>query len=218
MPDFLDLKPGHRVQVQAAGARNGRGHESSILEIRPTVLLIEAPLRDGEQLRLRPGDHVEISLQSHGRRYSFETDVAQLQGAPQPAVTLRMPSAVAQDERRAFYRLPITVHPRYAALTDKDGEEIERLEIVIADISGGGCRLRAKRRVPIGTRIRLIFALGGDADEYDVTAEVVSVAEDRRGGIYRVHVRFAEASRQLEERIVRFVFSQQVELLQKGVL
>ena len=220
MADFLDLRPGHRVQVKAAVGRNGRSHGSSILEIAPTTLLIEAPSRDGERLRLRRGDVVEVSLQSHGRRYSFETDVQDLHDAPQASITLRMPSAVAQHEQREFYRLPIVIHPRYAALTNNDGEEIERVEAVIADISGDGCRLRLRRWVPIGTRIRLIFALGDNPDdpELDLIAEAVAVAEDQRRGTYRVNARFTGVSRQIEERIVRFVFSQQVELLQKGVL
>ena len=200
--------------------RNGRSHGSSILEIAPTTLLIEAPSRDGERLRLRRGDVVEVSLQSHGRRYSFETDVQDLHDAPQASITLRMPSAVAQHEQREFYRLPIVIHPRYAALTNNDGDEIERVEAVIADISGDGCRLRLRRWVPIGTRIRLIFALGDNPDdpELDLIAEAVAVAEDQRRGTYRVNARFTGVSRQIEERIVRFVFSQQVELLQKGVL
>lgn len=218
MPDFLDLKPGHRVQVKPAAGRNGHVHGSSILEIAPTSLLIEAPTRDGERLRLRPGDVVEVSLQAHGRRYSFQTDVEDTHDAPQASITLRMPSAVAQHERREFYRLPTSIHPRYSALTNNDGEEVERVELVIADISGGGCRLRLHRWVPIGTQIRMIFALGDDVDELDVVTEAVSVAEDQRRGSYRVHARFLGVSRSVEERIVRFVFSQQVELLQKGVL
>ena len=220
MADFLDLKPGHRVQVRAVAGRNGRGHHSSILEIASTTLVIEAPTRDGERLRLRPGDVVEVSLQAHGRRYSFETDVQVLHDAPQASITLRMPSAVAQHDRRELYRLPIAIHPRYAALTNNDDQEIERVEVVVAEISGDGCRIRLRRWVPIGTRIRLIFALGDapDAPELDLIAETVSVAEDQRRGTYRVHTRFMDASRQIEERIVRFVFSEQVELLQKGVL
>jgi c-di-GMP-binding flagellar brake protein YcgR len=216
--DFLDLKPGHRVQVRPAGARNGRGHDSTVLEIEATTVLIEVPTREGEPLRLRPGDQVHVSLQAHGRRYSFDTAVQSLHDGPQPGVSLEMPSAVAQHDRREFYRLPIMIHPRYAALTDKDGEEVERVELVIADISGGGLRLRAHRWVPVGTRMRLIFDLGDDEDELDALAEAVSVDEDGRRGSYRVNARFVEPSRQLEERIVRFVFSQQVELLQKGVL
>lgn len=218
MPDFLDLKPGHRVQVRPAGTRSGRSHDSTILEIGPTSLLIEPPAREGDRLPVRPGDVVLIALQAHGRRYSFETSVQGFRDAPLPGVTLEMPSAVDQDERRELYRLPTVIRPRYAALVDKDGEEVERVEMVIADISGGGCRIRARRWVPVGSRARLIFALGDDIDELDVVAEAVSVAEDGRRGTYRINARFVDAPRHVEDRIVRFVFSQQVELLQKGVL
>ena len=216
MPDFLDLKPGHRVRVRGGGSRSS--HDSSIVEIANDSLLIEPPHENGVKARLRAGDTLEVVLQANGRNYAFRTAIRRFVSAPTPAVEIEMPQTIAHHERREFYRLPVSIKPRYAALTNDADEELERVEVVISDISGGGCRMRTTRWVPVGSWFRLIFALTDDPEEVDLVAEALSISEDGRRGTYRINARFRELQRSVEERLVRYVFSQQVELLQKGLL
>ena len=155
-------------------------------------------------------------VQLHGRVYTCTSAVVQVQEIPVESMLIEHPTEVTHSERRQFYRLFTNITPRYAARTNEDGDELERLEIRIIDISGGGVQMRVGQSIPVGCRVRLIFALGGDPFEIDVT--VLGLSAQRPSGrrsFYRANARFSEIERAMQERIVRFIFRQQMVRRQK---
>src|SRR3546814_2944271 len=47
------------------------------------------------------------------------------------------PREAEQTERRAFYRLPVRIVPRFVARLDDAGNEVQAVQAVILDLSGG---------------------------------------------------------------------------------
>ena len=218
MSQYVDLKPGQRVHVLRNGDGPARMHESTIRQVSDSELRLDLPRRGGVRLEVRPEDTVKLLMELHGRLYTFETRVRDVVQAPTEAVVIDMPESVERTERRDFYRLPTMITPRYAALTNRSRDELGRVDAVIVDISGGGVRLRSHTEIPVGAWVRLIFSLADDPADVDVTFEALSVEQDGRRGPYRVHGRYLDSQPATEERIVRFIFSQQVQLLQQGSL
>ncbi len=131
---------------------------------------------------------------------------------------LEHPTEADHSERRQFYRLLTTLEPRYAARVSTEGEELERVEARILDLSGGGMQLHTRHWLPVGARLRLIFALENDPQDVDALATVLSVVRPGASrAFYRVHCRFIDLARSERERIVRFIFRKQIDFRKKGV-
>ena len=111
------------------------------------------------------------------------------------------------------------IAPRRCALLDDAGAETQQLHGVILDLSGGGILLQATDFVAPGSRLRLVFELEGDPLEMDVAAIVLSgnrAASNARQ--FRMHCQFLELNKDEMERLVRFIYRQQVALRRKGVI
>lgn len=217
MPSYVDLKPGQRVSILRDGGSLASSYGSSIRHVTPETVRIDIPRRGAESLPLAPADDVLLMLEMHGRLYTFVSRVQRVENEPIEAVFIDRPQMVQQSERRQFFRLITNIRPRFAAVMDRDGEERFRLDVQVLDVSGGGLQLRSQRHVRVGDRIRLIFNLGEDPMEVDIQVLALSVIEADRGGSFRVNSRFVELPRGVQERVVRFVFQQQVQFLKKGL-
>lgn len=128
-------------------------------------------------------------------------------------------------ERRQSYRVITRIVPRYAARVDEALSEPVPLDAVILDISGGGALIQSRQLVPVSARLRLRFAVDDDPIEFDVQAiaSQVRATPIMAGRVvyiphYRIHCSFTDVSRRDTERIVRYVYRQQLLLRRRGAL
>ncbi len=218
MPSYIDLRPGQRVSVLRDGGALSQGFLSVIRQVSPETVRLDMPRRGTETLAVTRGDDVMLMLELHGRLFTCLSRVQQVDTAPIEVLYVDRPSAVEQSERREFFRLALTIRPRYAAALTADGEERTRLDAAIRDISGGGVQLTTRQYVAPGERVRLMFDLAGDPVEADV--RVITTDELAATGprpTYRVNAHFEDLPRAVQDRVVRFVFQQQVQFMRKGV-
>lgn len=219
MPSYVELRPGQRVSVLPDAGALSQGFVSVIRHVSPETVRLDMPRRGEQAIAVSSGDDVMLMLELHGRLYTFMSSVQAVETAPVEVMYIDRPSAVEQSERREFFRLALTIRPRYAAVLTADDEERERLDAAIRDISGGGVQLTTKQYVAPGDRVRLMFDLGHDPVEADVRAITTNeLVESRRPGrTYRVNAQFERLPRAVQDRIVRFIFRQQVQFMRKGV-
>lgn len=130
----------------------------------------------------------------------------------------------AETERRHHYRVITRIVPRRASWFDEDEVTLRAFDAIILDISGGGMLIQSRDRLPPGTRLSVIFAVDGDPVEFDVRAVVVGVhttppsAGRMSSNTFRIHATFTDLPRLDAERIVRYVYRQQLQLRRRGVL
>lgn len=216
MPAYVDLRAGQRVSVLRGASGLGAAYTSIIRHVAPVSLRIDLPRRDGAAIEFEPGDAIMIMVDLQGRLYTFTSRVQRVESLAD-SVIIDRPSIVEQSERRQFFRLAVSIRPKYAAVVDAKGNERRRLEAIMLDLSGGGSQLRAKQRIDTGNRVHLVFPLDGEEIEADITAIMTSASDTQAPWMYRVNGRFVGLPRQLQEHFIRYIFRQQVEQLQRGV-
>lgn len=210
MPDFIDLRAGLRVNVISHHDALAVSYESEIRQVAEDVLRIDRPRRGDQAMEAHSGDELTLLVQLHGRMYTFDTRVREVVDIPIEVMVLDRPTEVRQGEQRQFYRLLTNITPEQATLTSAEGEELQQLRVRILDLSGGGVQLRVAQWVPVGGHIRLTFALERDPVKVDV--HVLTLAVQQPGGrrsFYRVNGIFVDVERTVQERIIRYIFSQQ---------
>ncbi len=217
--DYVELQPGARVSVAPNGGDVGAVYEATIRSVTEHAVRLTMPERSDEFMVIEPGEPITLFTSRHGQVYRITSRVRLIETSPVEGLVIDPPAEAEKNERRSFYRLLTRIVPRYAALVGRDGAEEALGENVILDISGGGLQMQSKSRVEPGARIHLVFAVDGDPLEIEVSVDVLTVHPPATGGrFYRFHGRFAGVPRGEVERIVRYIYRQQLELRRKGVL
>lgn len=218
MTGYVDLQPGTRIKVSPPGDPMGAAFDTTVRSVLPNMLRLDMPRRDAEVLDVSPGDHLTMFTTVHGRVYRFAVDVRMAEVDTESFV-IDTPREAERTERRQFYRLVTRINPRLATRLDDGGNEVQRLQIVILDLSGGGALLQCREFVPAGSRLRLVFELEGDPLEMDIAALVLSTGRPSTNAQhYRLHCQFLEPNQSEIERLVRYVYRQQAELRRRGVI
>lgn len=216
MPAYVDLRAGQRISVLRGASGLGAAYNSTIRYVAPVSMRIDTPARDGVPIEFAVGDEIMIMVDLQGRLYTFASRVQRVEDAAD-SVIIDRPSIVQQSERRQFFRLAVSIRPKYAAIVDGKGDERRRLEAIMLDLSGGGSQIRAKQRIDVGNRVHLVFPLDDEEIEADITAVTTSSSEAQAPWMYRANGRFVGLPRQLQEHFIRYIFRQQVAQLQRGV-
>jgi len=218
MPAFIDLQPGTRIKVSPPGDPLGASYEATVRAVLPSQLRLGLPRREHEVLEVAPGDELTMFTMLHGRVLRFRSSV-RLVEVDNDSFFIDVPREAEKAERREFYRLPVRIAPRHAARLDDAGNEVQPLQAVILDLSGGGAMLQSREFVAAGTRMRVVFELDGDPFEMDMATLVLSCSRPTANAQhYRLHCQFLEPNRSEMERLIRFVYRQQAELRRKGVI
>ncbi len=218
MAGYVDLQPGTRIKVSPPGDPLGAAYESVVRAVMPNALRLGMPRREQEVLEVQPGDHLTMFTVLHGRVYRFGVSV-RLSEVDTDSFVVDPPLEAERTERRQFYRLVTRIVPRRTARLDDAGKEVQPIQSVILDLSGGGVMLQTREFVPAGCRLRIVFELEGDPLEMDIAALVLNTNRPASNAQhYRVHCQFLEPNQSEIERLVRFVYRQQAELRRRGVI
>lgn len=219
MAAYVDLRPGTRVNVIPPGDALGAAFEAVVRSVSENAIRVSMPKRNAETLRVEPGTAITLFTSLHGQVYQFATTVRLLETVPLEGLILDPPREAVRHDRRGYYRLVTRIEPRYVTTMTHDQPETVLRENVILDLSGGGLQMQTLGPVEAGHRLHLVFALEGDPLEVEAFADVLSARQPERGRRHvTVHGKFIDMPRAEAERIVRYVYRQQVELRKKGVL
>ncbi|MDP2328508.1 MAG: PilZ domain-containing protein [Dehalococcoidia bacterium] len=219
MSSFIDLKPGTRVNVTPPEDPGGATYECTIRQVTPRGMRLSTPRRDGEVLEVVPGEELAMFTMLHGRVYRFQVAVRLVEFTEYDSITVELPAEAERTERRAYYRLPTRIEPRLAMRLDDAGKEVQRLNVTVMDMSGGGMLLQVREYIPSGARIRIVLELEGEPLELDMLMQALSVQRPSTSAqYYRVNSQFIDPDRRERERVVRYIFRQQVEMRRKGVI
>lgn len=216
MTGFIDLRPGQAISVQQDAGALATAYASTIRHVSPVGVRVDLPKRGAERMPVQAGDDLMIMVDLQGRLYTFTTHVEQVDSRAE-AMVIERPRVVEQSERRQFFRLAMNIRPLYVAVMDEDREEKRRVDAIIVDLSGGGVQMRTKQLISTGEHLHAVFPLGDDNIEVDMRVISADQTDADPPWLYRANGKFDSLTRQAQERIIRFIFRQQVEWAKRGV-
>lgn len=209
--------PGMRMLLQTIASRTASNHIGTVQDISGDTVSVAIPEKALRDFWRIPGQAAVGYLNHAGKRYVFDTVVLDAADTPCPLVVLQSPSAVFLFDERAYFRLRKVIEPAAACLIDPQGHGERPVALTVLDLSGGGLQLAAPEPLPMGSVLQIDLPLAPEG-VVRVRADVVSVqAPDAPGAPYRLHARFRDLREADEQKIIRFIFQEQVRLRQKGL-
>ena len=212
----VELGAGQAVTLEVlAGPLESRTFRTMVRYLRGELAYIVAPL--GGSLGPAPGTPVRLGLRAGAGFFAARTRVAeQVRQSPSTLLLgVPVPEGLEAVDQRSYFRLPTAIAPQRTVLWGPGGRQ--ELRAIITNVSGGGAELAAAQAAMVGALIELDFDLGSLAvlGRSQVRA---GDAPARGRSTHRLHLEFVDLDRRLRERIVRYVFDAQRDLLRRGLL
>lgn len=214
----VELGPGQAITLEALESSvSDRVYRSRIEEMAGDTAYVLAPVERSQEIALPLESRLRVGVRVGAMFYGFESSVVEHVFHPQLRLGISVPDVMTRRDQRAFYRLPMVTQPKSAYLLD-EREAVEReVRATLVNLSGGGVELVVPEVTGRSRLLSLRLALGDSTLE--TLAQTVAVDAPGEGRFnYRLHCEFVDLERRQRERIVRFVFREQIDLLRRGML
>lgn len=178
-------------------------------------LVITQPMRDGVPIVIRPSDSIRVLFFKEEGCFAFDgRPINRFKIKNVDMISIRQISSIEKIQRRQFYRLKIVLPVEIKILDNKEGSPI--LKGYSVDISGNGLRLNIDQKLDVNSIIKCNIKLSSN-ETLSVKGRVVRVALDNKLAYkYDIGIAFVDIPNATQDRIVKFIFEKQRELISKG--
>jgi c-di-GMP-binding flagellar brake protein YcgR len=237
------LKLWEKVDVVIGENIDSGKYTARIEDILPNSILISEPEFVSGAVRLREGVVVTIFITRDDASYKFDSVIHQVQRDHLPVFSLMIPKEIHRVQRRQYVRIEcnerVSILRIDDTLSEKEITARPWRDTVAIDLSGGGSCLRTHELWNSGERIALRIPFLKTIGVSSLLIAICCRSYEKEGRFY-VGVEFIrrnDLSRHFSEselkllpvgydgfdhhnqnRLVNFIFQQQIELRKKGLL
>ena len=218
-------------------------YKSQVLDILDEYRMnIAVPIESGHLVPLEIGSKYEMSFLTIGGLYMCKCEI---QNRPKQNnlyyLSILVISELKRDQRRQYFRLEKVMRLNYRVISELENrlryfmekkaykddrekrivtEKLEQLEGVvlegtIVNVSGGGLKFASNEKHEHGTILNVSFSLAEGID-IEAEARIIGVAEvENVRGRTEYRCEFSKIKKEIREKIVRYVFSEERRQRQK---
>lgn len=195
-----------------------KGLSSRVEEINNEHILLSAPTYRGEILPLRTGMRIKVSYVLNDCAYSFNTSIVARKKGPLPIIIINKPHKIIRVQRRHWVRVASTLDIEYSSISATPESNLTYTGKTI-DISGGGVRFITKGALEPGEIINLKIYLPSRSPVI-TKARIIRILEKAKseGESNKAVLEYSDINENDRERIIKYVFEKQRELIKKGLV
>jgi CheY-like chemotaxis protein len=154
------------------------------------ILVVIAPVRDGEVVQVAPRTPVRVGLGANDAYYSFNSYVLSLRQGDPTLLVLDKPGVIYRVQRRQYPRINIDTPIHYARIADEDSMPDQLASGRSCDLSAGGTRIIAMEPFEPGDLVYIEAEGAFGVGPITAVAEVVRAKPAESDARYAVAMRF----------------------------
>ncbi|NLM20978.1 MAG: pilus assembly protein PilZ [Peptococcaceae bacterium] len=209
---------GMPIELEVSEGEYQGKYRTKIEEIGNNIISIGVPLVEGHFIPLREGTKLKVIFTDESAAYAFSSTIVKRITSPIPTFFIEAPKKIRKIQRRQHVRVPVVQDLTYRIVDEEvDGKEDdgEEKKGFTQDLSGGGLLLKCSEELSPKTKIKIKMLI--DTVQLEIPAVVIrSVKED--DNVYSVSVAFTDISERTRDKIIKYIFSIQREMLKKGLV
>ncbi|AEE96075.1 type IV pilus assembly PilZ [Mahella australiensis 50-1 BON] len=219
-----DLNVGERIELEV---EDDNGVKTTYISQVYNVLdqnhiVIAGPIKKGKIVLLSVGQPLGVIYYRSDGCYRICAKITQRLKMDKDVYiyTIEAMGARERIQRRNYYRLGIVLPVQFRKMTESgDKNQFALHKAYTLDISGGGMRITVSKRIPIKERDLLQCHILLDDDvKLEVKGIVVRIAgANNDSDTNEIGVEFQDISNQVRDKLISFIFKQQLKFLQKGL-
>lgn len=204
------------IEIKESGYEGS--YRSRVEGINNDSLVLGAPYKDGEVVHLPRGTEVTITFYDQTAVYFVDCLIMSYNMGYVPTLVLGSPINSKRVQRRNFVRLDTKVPLNYVLLDENMKPLSENFSATTIDISGGGLMFATESEIKQGDFLELIFYLNKETTVSAIGKAMRVIDDVRVKNKKSVGVEFTLIEERERDKIIRYIFNQQRELRQRGLL
>ncbi|MCL1884940.1 MAG: PilZ domain-containing protein [Defluviitaleaceae bacterium] len=213
-----NLKSGARVQIQrpSDGPTGGFMCKIEVLIPEKRMVLIHAPVENNRPVDLKIGGSLMLRLLTDNATYRFRSTMMEYGDVDGfDVVKLRVDDEGEKIQRRSAFRFHCSIPISFSVIYSS-GQQTEREEGIIIDLSAGGTKIYTNKSLHEGYLLNISIQL--DKDTVVAFGDIRAKSELPRGSkyTYQYGIRFAMMPESDQETIIRYMYKIQREELKKA--
>lgn len=215
------LKVGDKIELlRIDSLQNKISYPSQVLDILDDdILEIRGPLHKNDFVFVSRKEKIRIIFVVKDKgKYQFDAEILNINYEGVYSLKIRRISEITKHQLRKYFRFDISIPvKKYFTIIEDNEEKILEENCRTKDISGGGMKLYTNYQHNVGDIITCEF----EVDKHLITtkAKVVRVEEvDTFEFDFALGVEFKDIEERNRDRIIKFIFTKQRELIEKGMI
>ncbi len=207
------LKINQKIEVEFESDTYPDIYLSKVADFVDAGIVITGLYQHGAPLAVKKDDIIHVYFTTDRAAYEFKSAVLQRIKEPLPFILIKRPEKLKRIQRRDYFRLEldgiVKLHQE-----KKDGS-IDKKEVKLIDISGGGLQIKTKLKLEEGNEIKISFKKLLELDEL-IKGKIVRKRKENFE-IYKYGIQFIDISDREREKIIQWIFGLQRKLRKKGL-
>ncbi|MFH1538195.1 MAG: PilZ domain-containing protein [bacterium] len=222
MNDWANIKEGQRIELTASIGGTPTQFASVIEENTGDTLIIHMPSSTMADDHLIEGTVLDVTVHGENSLYKFKTRIKDRKMAGDMMLVLFRPGpgAVEKTKQRSYFRLNVSLPMQYRFMRDEVTPISNFKSGKILDLSGGGCLFESKKPIEKGSTVEVNLELSEDEEPVNAVAKIGFTKKDNKSGEEAMlnGAEFLVISEKERDKIIRFIFAQQRNLVKKGIM
>jgi c-di-GMP-binding flagellar brake protein YcgR len=215
---FDPIRVNRPVDIELPGKELER-YSSNVVAISENNLVITLPVKNKDHILLKSGIIIKVIFSDNIAIYTFTAEVVSQNSTTPVTVNLGKPIETRRIQRRNFVRLDTRLKVTLEKLDEKCNSTNNSFSATTVDISGGGMMFSCSEKLELGDFLESMIFF--DADEkVSAIGRVVRVISNQPQARekYSVGFEFAVIDEAERDKIIKYIFTSQRELLRKGLI
>ncbi|HWO95712.1 MAG TPA: PilZ domain-containing protein [Bacillus sp. (in: firmicutes)] len=218
------IREGMLLRLEPFSEETAEKFNCKVVEREADRLFVSYPIHEETGKTTFMLDGTQLSVSFIGRDnvvYFFQSEVIGRTKKTFPVIALRYPGdhRVLRIQRRQYVRVPVSVSVAIHPIEGKFSPFVTRTE----DISAGGVAVFINQNIEVKHNefVKVWLTLPMQSNEFsylELRARVVRVVSPEEGRSGKLSLQFLDVEDRKKEKIIRFVFEQQLEMKRKGLL
>lgn len=217
-----DLIVGERVDIEVEeGDGSLKSYPSKVYDILDsTHIVLAGPIKKGKIVLISIGQSARIVYYREDgyyrlygiieKRYKADNDIF--------LYVFNFNGFKEKIQRRNYFRLKIILPVYFRKIAaDEEAADNPIQRAYTLDISGGGMRIAVPRKISLkeGEILQCLVSL--ENTDISVKGEVVRISPSAENNMMEVGIAFRDIHQNVQDRLIAFIFKQQLKIIQKGL-
>lgn len=224
---YTVLKSGQKIEIILTKDQEELVYQSKIVRVEDDDFFTTPPLRDEEEISLRPNQEVMMSFRGIDALYEFRAKIVNIvklkSGTRQFRFTL--PDKAWRTQRRNFFRVPFMSEGRLRQVREEKVGPSHTLtpfggweQCYFVNMSGGGIAFLTNTYIPINGYIQVEFKIPSGTYQEIIKIVRVRIVENKVGPNtygYASGGYFFSMDDKIRDEIIHFIYQKQLEMQRK---
>ncbi|MGE5328626.1 MAG: flagellar brake protein [Deltaproteobacteria bacterium] len=183
----------------------------------------DAPFSQGQMISFQINTIIEAFTTTQEGIFSFRAKVIERTVRNNiPVIVIKPEAELEKKQRRAYFRLPFTCNIRYRKykLPIFGENDLQFKTTTTIDISGGGICFQTEEKLDAEEFYECVIILDKDKDiEINTVGKPVCIVKENDADkFWKIGMKFERISETAREKIINFIFQEQLKLRRKGLV